>query len=227
MIGKLFKILLLVIFTFVVLSVGIVMAYKYFNPPLTPLMLIRSIEALSEGRVQHINREWINYDDVSKNLIRAIIAAEDARFMNHSGIDWKAVKDSKNYNQRHKGRKKRGASTITMQTAKNTFLNHSRNYIRKGFEAYFTYLIESIWDKRRIIEVYINVVEWGDGLYGAEAASRKFFGKSASELSRNEAALLTSVLPNPHRWSPTKPTNYIHKRTGWIVNRMGGVQIPS
>lgn len=226
MIGKLFKILFIIIFLFIILSCGIVVLYKYINPPFTPIMMIRSIEAITEGRNQQISRDWISYEAVSKNLIRAIIAAEDARFMSHNGIDWKAVEDSKNYNKRHKGRKKRGASTITMQTAKNTFLNHSRNYIRKGFEAYFTYLIESIWDKRRIMEVYINVVEWGDGLYGAEAASKKFFGKSASDLSRNEAALLASVLPNPHRWSPAKPTNYINKRVGWIINRMGGVQIP-
>lgn len=227
MIGKLFKLFFYSIFIFIIVSVGIVFLYKYINPPLTPIMIIRTVESVTEGKVQFIERQWVDYDEVSKNLIRAIIAAEDARFMSHFGIDWKAVKDSQNYNKRHKGKKKRGASTVTMQTAKNTFLNHSRNYVRKAFEAYFTYLIEAIWDKKRIIEVYVNVVEWGDGLYGAEAASQKFFGKSALDLSRREAALLASVLPNPHRWSPSKPTNYINKRVNWISGRMNSVQIPS
>ncbi|MBE2190541.1 MAG: monofunctional biosynthetic peptidoglycan transglycosylase [Candidatus Kapabacteria bacterium] len=225
--GKFFKIIIYCCLLFMIFSVGIVFIYKYVNPPMTPTMLIRAVEAIKEGRLQFIERQWVDYDEVSPNLIRAIIAAEDARFMTHFGIDWKAVKDSQTYNKRHKGKKKRGASTVTMQTAKNTFLNHSRNYVRKAFEAYFTYLIEAIWDKKRIIEVYVNVVEWGDGVYGAEAASKKFFGKSAIDLSRREAALLASVLPNPHRWSPAKPTNYINKRVGWISGRMNSVQIPS
>jgi monofunctional glycosyltransferase len=227
MIGKIFRFIIYSVLLFMIFSVTLVVVYKYVNPPLTPLIIIRSVESLADGKLHFIEREWVDYDEVSPNLIRAIIAAEDARFMTHYGIDWKAVKDAQQYNIRHKGKKKRGASTVTMQTAKNTFLNHSRNYVRKAFEAYFTYLIEAIWDKKRIIEIYVNVVEWGDGVYGAEAASKKFFGKSAINLSRREAALLASVLPNPNRWSPAKPTNYINKRVNMISGRMNSVQIPS
>ncbi|MBX3044220.1 MAG: monofunctional biosynthetic peptidoglycan transglycosylase [Candidatus Kapabacteria bacterium] len=227
---KLFKFLIKYIFytavIFIVLSVGTVVLYKYVNPPVTPHMIIRVIEGLIEGDPVWIKKSWIDYDETSTNIFRAFVGAEDARFMTHEGIDWRAVEDSKKYNKLHKGKKKRGASTITMQTAKNTFLPHSRTYIRKGFEVYFTYLIEFFWGKKRILEVYANIVEMGPGLYGVEAASQKFFGKSASKLSDREAALLASVLPNPRRWAPDKPTNYINKRVGMITTRMNQVQIP-
>jgi monofunctional biosynthetic peptidoglycan transglycosylase len=212
--------------SFLILSVSTVLIYKFIPPPVTPHMIIRVIEGVIEGDLVWIEKDWESYDNISKNLYRAILAAEDARFMSHEGVDWKAVESAKKYNERYKGKKKRGASTVTMQTAKNTFLPHSRNYVRKAVEVYFTYLIEYIWGKKRILEVYANIVEWGPGLYGAEAASQKFFNKSASKLTKREAALLAAVLPNPRRWSPDKPTKYINKRVNMIMGRMNHVPIP-
>jgi len=211
---------------FLFLSVFTVVLYKFVPPPVTPHMIIRVFEGVIEGNLVWIDKDWVQYEEISPNVFRAVIGAEDARFMRHNGVDWRAVEDAKRYNERHKGRKKRGASTITMQTAKNTFLPHARNYVRKAVEVYFTYLIEYIWGKKRILEVYANVVEWGPGLYGVEAASQKFFNKSAVKLTKREAALLASVLPNPRRWSPDKPTQYIKRRVEWIMNRMNSVAIP-
>lgn len=189
-------------------------------------MVFRLGEGVLEGKWVGIHKDWESYNNISTNLFRACVAAEDARFMQHGGIDWHAVKEAEKYNELHKGKKKRGASTITMQTAKNTFLTHARNYLRKGFEVYFTYLIEAIWGKRRILEIYVNVVEWGEGIYGAEEASQMFFHKSANNLTKHEAALLAAVLPNPIRWSPAKPTAYILKRAAMIESRMPYVAIP-
>ncbi len=211
---------------FIVFSLTTVLAYKFINPPVTPHMIIRVIEGLLEGDPVWISKDWADYDDISSSVFRAFVAAEDARFMSHEGIDWKAVEASKKYNEIHKGKKKRGASTITMQTAKNTFLPHSRNYVRKAVEVYFTYLIEFFWGKKRILEIYANIVEMGPGLYGVEAASQKFFHKSANDLTKREAALLASVLPNPRRWSPDKPTKYINRRVNMIMGRMNHVPIP-
>ncbi len=211
---------------FILLSISTVIIYKYVAPPITPHMIIRVFEGLIIGEPVWINKDWVSYDEVSSNFFRAVVGAEDARFMIHNGVDWKAVEASKKYNERFKGKKKRGASTITMQTAKNTFLPHSRNYVRKAIEVYFTYFIEFFWGKKRILEVYANIVELGPGLYGVEAASQKFFNKSAINLTKREAALLASVLPNPRRWSPDKPTKYINRRVEWIMNRMNSVAIP-
>lgn len=207
-------------------SVLIVGIYRYVAPPFTPIMVIRIFEGWFEGRNITIHKKWVSYDEISPNVFRAFIASEDGRFMRHSGIDWDAVKTAQRYNEIHKGRKKRGASTITMQTAKNTFLWHGRVYVRKGLEIYFTKLIEWIWGKKRIIEVYANIIEFGEGIYGVEAASQRFFNKPASKLTKREAALLTAVLPNPRRWSPAAPTNYIQRRVNSIMGRMGGVAIP-
>jgi len=203
-------------------SIFWVLAYKIMPPPATPIMFIRLFEG-SEG----INKQWKSYENISPNLFKAVIAAEDARFFEHKGIDWDAVEDAKKYNAKHKGKKKRGASTITMQTAKNAFLWHGRNWARKGMEVYFTYLIELVWGKKRILEIYVNIIEFGDGLYGAEAASQEYFGKSASKLTKREAALLAAVLPNPRRWNPAKPTAYINSRAGTIQARMNAVSLKS
>lgn len=207
-------------------SVFLVLIYKYVNPPITPIIAIRAFENIFEGKLTGIHKKWVNYEDVAPFMFQAIVGAEDARFRKHSGIDWRAVRDAQAYNKRNEGKKKRGASTVTMQTAKNTFLNHSRNFIRKGFEAYFTYMIEAIWGKHRILEMYVNVVEFGDGIYGVEAGSQKYFNKSAENLTRREAALMASVLPNPRRWTPAAPTPYINKRVNWIMGRMGPGLIP-
>lgn len=218
---KIFKYLLTIIVSFVVLSCLMVVFYKFVPPPITPLMVLRLFDG-AEG----IDKTWCSYDEISSYLFRACIASEDARFLSHEGIDWKAVKQAKRYNELHKNKRLHGASTITMQTAKNVFLWHGRNFIRKGLEAYFTVLIETVWGKKRILEVYANVVEWGNGVYGVEAASQKYFNKSASKLSKREAALLAAVLPNPRKYSPSHPSNYILKRANNIQARMNSISLP-
>lgn len=189
-------------------------------------MILRPIEGIFEGKAVGINKDWVDYDEISPHFFRAVISAEDAKFMRHDGFDRKAIEAARRYNEIHKGKKKRGASTISMQTAKNTFLWHGRNYVRKGLEAYFTVLIEAVWGKKRILEVYANVIEFGEGIYGVEAACQEFFGKPAANLTKRQAALLASVLPNPRRWSPAKPTPYINRRVNWIMGRMNSIALP-
>ncbi len=217
---KIFKFIFYFIVIFVVSSSCTVVLYKFIPPPITPLMVLR----LFDG-AKGIDKEWCSYDDISNNLFRACIAAEDARFFRHEGIDWRAVEQAKRYNKIHKGKRVHGASTITMQTAKNVFLWHGRNFIRKGLEAYFTVLIEAVWGKQRILEIYVNVVEWGDGVYGAEAASQKYFNKPASKLTKRESALLAAVLPNPRKFSPSNPSRYIIKRASRIQARMSSIRL--
>ena len=226
MIKKIILFIFNVIIGLLLMSIITTVIYKFINPPFTPVMIIRVFEGMFEGKFIGIDKSWRSYDEISKNIFRAVISAEDARFMSHNGIDWKAIDQAKRYNEIHKGKKKRGASTITMQTAKNAFLWHGRNYIRKGLEAYFTVLIEAIWGKKRILEVYVNIVELGEGVYGVEAAANKYFNKSAKNLTKREAALLASVLPNPRIWSPDKPTKYLESRVSFIQGRMNSVAIP-
>ncbi|MDD3125211.1 MAG: monofunctional biosynthetic peptidoglycan transglycosylase [Candidatus Kapabacteria bacterium] len=215
--------------TFLVLFVGSIVAvvlYKFIPVPITPLMVIRTIEGAIDGRGVGIDKDWVSYDEISPHFFRAVISAEDARFLRHGGIDWRAVDAAKKYNEAHKGKRLHGASTITMQTAKNTFLWNGRNYIRKGLEVYFTYLIEAVWGKKRILEVYANIVEMGDGVYGVEAASQKYFGKPAKNLTKIQAARIAAVLPNPRRWSPAKPTRYIQRRVRFISGRQNSIALP-
>jgi monofunctional biosynthetic peptidoglycan transglycosylase len=193
------------------LPIGLAAAYRYVSPPITPLMVIRLFEG--EG----VNKNWVPLDRVSPHVRRAVIALEDTAFCSHSGFDWDEVANA--VEDRLKGEPLRGASTISMQTAKNVFLWPDRHVTRKLLEAPLTVLIETFWDKRRILEVYLNVVEWGPGIYGVEAASNTYFGKSASRISRREAALLAAVLPNPRRWSPARPTDYIRKRAHTALAR--------
>ncbi len=219
--GRIFRktaqILLRVGATFIIGSIALVLLYRFIDPPVTPLMLIRPLEGLGEGRFVGVSKEWIAYDEIDPNLLKSVIAAEDARFFSHGGIDWDAVESAREYNRKHAGEKIRGASTITMQCARNVFLWQGRNYLRKVLEAYFTYLIEFLWGKERILEVYVNVIEWGDGIYGVDQAAQTYFNSSATELTERQAALLSAVLPNPRRWSPATPTKYIEKRAGSIV----------
>ena len=178
--------------------------YRYAPPPGTPLMAIRLFEG--EG----IRKDWVPMRRISPHAVRAVIALEDINFCRHSGVDWGELFDA--LAQHFKGGKLRGASTISMQTAKNLYLWPGRDFVRKAIEAPLTFLIESLWDKRRIMEVYLNVIEWGPGIYGIEAASRAYFRKPASRLTAREAGLLAAVLPNPRRWSPERPTVYIQGR---------------
>jgi monofunctional biosynthetic peptidoglycan transglycosylase len=182
-------------------------------PPLTPLMLIR----IGEG--YPIDRRSVPLGRISPHLIRAVMAAEDGNFCRHHGFDWQAIALAwKRY--RRGDRRLFGASTISMQTAKNVFLWPGRDWVRKGFEAYFTALIELAWGKRRIIEVYLNVVEWGRGIYGAEAAAQRYFQKPAAELSATEAAALAAVLPQPLGWSPLHPGHFVQTRSAFIRRQM-------
>jgi monofunctional glycosyltransferase len=199
-------------------------AYRFINPPVTPLMLIRVVENLADGKKPSIQKDWVSLSDISPNLTLAVIASEDNNFESHYGVDFKAIEKAQKLNAR--GKKVRGASTITQQTAKNAFLWPARNYIRKGLELYFTGLIELFWGKKRIMEVYLNVIEMGDGIYGAEAASQYYFHKPAKNLSRAEAAAIAAVLPNPRRWRPDQPTAYIARKKAWIQWNMNNVIKP-
>jgi monofunctional biosynthetic peptidoglycan transglycosylase len=199
------------------LPCALAILFRFVAPPVTPLMLIRKVQG--EG----IERHWIPIEAVSPELVKAVIGSEDAHFCHHHGFDWDSLgKAVDNY---ERGGRLRGASTLSMQTAKNVFLWPGRNFLRKGLEAGFTVLIEALWGKRRILEVYFNVVEWGHGLYGAEAAARHYFHRSARELTRNQAAALAAVLPNPRRFSPTAPSGFIQSRIRTIEARMA--RLPS
>lgn len=189
-------------------------------------MVLRTFEYAFSGQPIRLEKDWKSYEEINPKVFKALVAAEDARFMRHNGFDWKAIEAAQRYNERMKGKKVRGASTISMQTAKNVFLWPGRNYVRKALEAYFTVLIEAVWGKKRILEVYANVIEWGYGIYGIEAASQFYFNKSSRELTTNQIALLVAVVPNPRRWDPSKPTPYIRKRANWIIGRMNSVAIP-
>jgi monofunctional biosynthetic peptidoglycan transglycosylase len=226
MIIKLIKYLAKIVLFFIISSILIVVVYKFIPPPVTPIMIIRVFESWFEGKNVGIRKYWVPYEKISKNVFRAVVSAEDARFMSHNGFDWDAIEAARRYNEAKKGKKLRGASTISMQTAKNAFLWHGRNYVRKALEAYFTVLIELIWGKKRILEVYVNIIEFGEGIYGVQAASEHFFHKDAINLSKREAALLAAVLPNPRSWSPIAPTPYIEKRVEFIQGRMNSVVIP-
>jgi monofunctional biosynthetic peptidoglycan transglycosylase len=223
MIKTLFKWVFRLLATFLIGSVALVILYRFIDPPLTPLMIIRSLEGVGGGSLVGVKKDWISIDDVSPALLRSVIGAEDGRFFIHNGVDWKAVEQARQRNERSNGKKLYGASTISMQCARNVFLWQGRNYIRKALEVYFTYLMEFFWNKKRILEVYINVIEWGDGIYGVEGASETYFGIPASQLNPHQAALLAAVLPNPRVWNPAKPTRYISSRASKIQGRAAGV----
>lgn len=190
-----------------------VLACAVIDPPLTPLMLIRRVEGLP------LRQSWQPLHAISAHLIRAVVAAEDNLFCRHHGFDTSAL-EGELRDWLVQGNRPRGASTITMQTAKNILLWPGRDPVRKAIEAWMTPQIEAVWSKRRIIEVYLNIIEMGPGVYGAEAAARHFFGKPASQLNRNESALIAAVLPNPRRWSPARPNLFIKHRAQVIDRRV-------
>jgi monofunctional biosynthetic peptidoglycan transglycosylase len=210
---------------FLVVSVVGVGVYRWVDPPLTPLMVLRAVEAHAARRPARMARYWVDVDRVSPSLLRAVLVAEDARFLEHHGVDLDAVRRAIAYNAQHGGRALRGAGTITMQCARNVFLWPGRSYLRKGLEVYFAHLLELVWGKRRILEVYLNVAEWGDGVYGVEAAARTYFGVPASRLGAREAALLAAVLPDPRRWNPAAPTRYVAGRAEIIATRAARVRL--
>ena len=203
----------------ILFSVISVLALRFLAPPTTAFMLRHWAIALTEGRDgSPLRYEWVDYERISRDAALAVVAAEDQLFPSHSGFDLKAISRAVDHNRRH--RAPRGASTITQQVAKNLFLWPGRSYLRKAMEAYFTVLIEALWTKRRILEVYLNVVELGDGVFGIDAASRTYFRKPPAALRREEAALLAAVLPNPTRMSVHRPSRYVRARQGWILKQM-------
>jgi monofunctional glycosyltransferase len=205
--------------SFLVLSCLSVLILKWLPVYYTPLMFLRSLEYAREGKPVMVRKAWVPLEQISPHLQKAVIASEDPKFLNHWGFDLEAIGRAIDANRTRKH--KLGASTISQQTAKNVFLYPSRTFLRKGLEAYFTLLIEALWDKKRILEVYLNVVELGPGIYGAEAAARHFYQKPAARLYLNEAHLFAAVLPNPRRWNPTRPSHFILKRRNFIQRNMG------
>jgi len=204
---------------FVGLSFFFVVFFRFVPVPLTPLMLIRCVEQVFSEDKLRLKHDWVSIDQISKNLPLAVVCSEDQNFMNHSGFDMKAIERSVEASK-HGTRRLRGASTISQQTAKNVFLWPGRSWIRKGFEVYFTVLIELVWSKERIMEVYLNSIEMGNGIYGAEAAAKFYWNTSAKNLSRSQAAAIAAVLPNPRKYSANPPGPYVQDRIGWIVGQM-------
>ena len=186
-------------------------------PPVTTLLMVRQA-VQGEG----LDYRWRSLNRISPRLVEAVVASEDARFCSHRGFDFDAIEKAMKNNER--GRRIRGGSTISQQTAKNVFLWPGRGWIRKGLEAGYTVLIETVWGKRRIMEVYLNVAEWAPGVYGAEAASRRWFGKSADELTAREAARLAAILPSPRRYQAAAPGPYVRRRAGRVQASMGTVR---
>jgi monofunctional biosynthetic peptidoglycan transglycosylase len=201
------------------LSVSAVVVFRFVPVPLTPLMLLRAAEqARDERRVVRIEKKWVGSDAISPHLQHAVVCAEDQKFFEHHGFDVPAIRAALRHNRNSK--RTRGASTITQQTAKNVFLWDGRTWLRKGLEAYFTVWLELLWSKERILAVYLNVIEFGDGIYGAEAAARRYFGKSAATLTADESALLAAVLPSPRARSVTAPSPYVRARQRWVLRQM-------
>jgi monofunctional glycosyltransferase len=225
-IKKLPKIILKIFLWFIFLTILSVLLLKWINPPTSSIMIQRKIEALVLWNDrQMIAYEWFSYNDISKQMALAVIAAEDQNFPFHYGFDIEQIE--KAIEQSNRGRKLRGASTITQQVAKNLFLWEGRSFIRKGFEAYFTVLIELLWSKERILEVYLNIMEMGDMIFGVGAASQIYFKKEPFKLTRTQAALLAATIPNPKRFSAKNPSAYVLGRQSWILGQMsslGGVE---
>ena len=207
---------LVLLIVLALLPVGGVLVHAVVPPPVTLLMVSRSVSG--EG----LDYRWRSLNHISPRLVEAVIASEDARFCSHDGFDFQAIEKAMDANAR--GRKVRGGSTISQQTAKNVFLWPGRSWVRKGLEAGYTVLIETVWSKRRIMEVYLNVAEWAPGVYGAEAAARHWYGKSAEQLTAREAARLAAILPSPRRYNAGKPGPYVRRRASRVQAAMGTVR---
>ncbi|PQL91286.1 monofunctional biosynthetic peptidoglycan transglycosylase [Apibacter adventoris] len=210
---KIFKWVKRIIIGLFLLSIVLTFTYKWIPVPFTELMLKRYFINGSK-----IEKKWIPINSISNSIQLAVVSSEDQNFIKHHGFDFKQIQ--KVLEDQQEGGRVRGASTISQQTAKNVFLWDGKNYIRKGLEAYFTCLIEWVWGKKRIMEVYLNVIEFGDGIYGIEAASQHYFGKSASNLTKAESATLAALLPNPRKYGKNINGRYIQKRKIWILKQM-------
>lgn len=216
--SKIYRFLLKLFLWFLGLSICSVILFRFVPVPVTPLMIIRCGEQIIDEKSVSLKKDWMPLEEISPHLQLAVVCSEDQNFIKHHGFDFEAIEKAIRHNE--KSKRKWGASTISQQTAKNVFLWSGRSWLRKGFEVYFTALIELIWSKERIMEVYLNVIETGKGIYGAEAASKIYFKKKAKKLSQGEAALIAAVLPNPRKWSPARPTPYILRRQNFILRQM-------
>lgn len=214
---RIMKYVLYTIIGLFVFSFLLTLLYRWVNPPITYLMLSRKV---SDG--YEINKEWIDINKLPKHTYNMAIAAEDANFLKHNGFDFGAIEKAMKHNE--KSKRKRGASTISQQVAKNVFLWPNRSWLRKGLEVYFTFLVELLWDKERIMEVYLNVAEMGKGIYGIQAASKFYFKKDASKLTASESALIFASLPSPLRSNPAKPSAYLLSRQGIIMRNYNNVR---
>ena len=197
-----------------------VVALRFFPVYFTPLMFIRCYEQVADGKDLKLSHHWVPLEKISPNLPRAVIASEDANFLKHHGFDYKAIEHAAKRNREHPEKRKLGASTISQQTAKNVFLWPGRSWVRKGFEVYFTALIEVMWSKQRIMEVYLNSIEMGDGIYGADAVAEEHFNTTAQNLSKAQCALIAATLPNPRKFSSLHPSAYMLKRQARILREM-------
>ena len=217
LIKKILKWIVVAFFASTILSVVI---YRFLPVWVTPLMVIRCYEQLTEGRDLKLSHDWEPLSEMSPSLPVAVIASEDAHFMDHHGFDYEAIEHAAKRNREHPEKRKLGASTISQQTAKNVFLWPGRSWVRKGFEAYFTTLIELLWSQQRIMEVSLNSIEMGEGLYGAQAVAEEHFHKDAKDLTRSECALIAATLPNPRKYSSKSPSAYMLKRQSRILKEM-------
>ena len=214
------KVLKWIVVAFFASTILSVVALRFLPVYFTPLMFIRCYEQVTEGKDLKLAHHWVPLEKISPSLPRAVMASEDAHFLEHHGFDYEAIEHAAKRNREHPEKRKLGASTISQQTAKNVFLWPGRSWVRKGFEVYFTTMIELMWSKQRIMEVYLNSIEMGDGIYGADAVAEEHFGKSALDLSKAQCALIAATLPNPRKFSSKHPSPYMLKRQGRILLEM-------
>lgn len=209
-VARFFLALLKIFLVLLIVTTSLSVIYRWVNPPITPLMVIRKVTISAP-----IEKKWVDIEQISPHFVSCAVAAEDNFFLAHRGFDFGAIQSA--IDEQKRGGRQRGGSTISQQTAKNVFLWSGHSWVRKGLEVYFTFLIETFWSKERIMEVYLNVIEMGTGIYGCEAASQHYFGKSAADVSRYEAALITAIYPDPLHRNPAHPTKYLSKRGAKIA----------
>lgn len=212
-----FKLIKRIIYIIIVLNILGIVAGRYMNPPIT----ITQIGGLL--KYGKLKRDYIAYDEMGSNVKKAVLASEDQKFFSHNGFDYQAIEKAIKHNEQ--GKKLRGGSTISQQTAKNVFLWQGRSWLRKGLEAFYTFIIEKFWSKDIILERYLNSIEMGQGVFGVEAAAQYYFGKSSIDLTKSEAAWIAAVLPNPQKYDPKNPTPYLRKKHNWILKQMNNITL--
>ncbi len=216
-----FRWILRLLISILILTAGPVLLLRWVDPPTTAFMIREQLSTGQSGKPRTVRYRWVDWPEISPHIKVAVIAAEDQTFPDHHGFDFKSINDA--LEDRERGRRIRGASTLTQQVAKNLFLWPGQSWVRKGLEAYFTVLIEALWPKRRILEMYVNIAEFGPGVFGVGAASEIYFRKSPAQLDAEDAALLAAVLPSPKRMKVQAPSRYVRSRQQWILDQMRGL----